>query len=353
MRKGRGDGTEDRRRKMKMYKARTLRLVAQAVLLLGTLVLLAACRGALAPESQQQQAQGMKIGFVPKALNQEFWITSRAGAEDADKQLSGVQVLVGAGTSELAIDEQIAVVEDMLTKQVDALVIAPTAPDQLQPVLERASKQVPVIIVDSDIPGWDGKTSYIGTDNFKGGQVAGKYIIEQMKGAGTLAIINGVPGATSGEQRVAGVRDAVKDSDIEIVAEVAADFDRAKGVSAMEDILQNNPDVDAVFAANDQMALGALEALQSRGKEQDVLLVGYDGTEEATEVILKDQGIAATVAQDPYEMGKVGVEKAVAAAKEQSVKKTIDTGVTLVTAENAKGHLKEYRERLRQSRPTG
>jgi ribose transport system substrate-binding protein len=336
----------DDRRKMTMHKARTLRLLTLAVLLLGILLLLTACRGALAPESAQKQAKGTKVGFVPKALNQEFWITARAGAEDAEKQLSGVQVLVDAGTSELAIDEQIAVVEDMLTKQVDALAVAPTAPDQLQPVLERASKQVPVIIVDSDIPGWEGKVSYIGTDNFKGGQVGGKYIVDQLKGSGTLAIINGVPGATSGEQRVAGVRDAVKDSDIEIVQEVAADFDRAKGVSAMEDILQNNPDVNAVFAANDQMALGALEVLQSRGKTEDVLLVGYDGTEEATVSVLKGTGIDATVAQNPYKMGLVGVKEAVDAAKDKPVPKTINTGVTLVTPENAKSYLQQYRERL-------
>jgi ribose transport system substrate-binding protein len=337
----------DDRRKITMQQTRTsLRLLTLAVLLLGILLLLTACRGALAPESAQKQAKAMKVGFVPKALNQEFWITARAGAEDAEKQLSGVQVLVDAGTSELAIDEQIAVVEDMLTKQVDALAVAPTAPDQLQPVLERASKQVPVIIVDSDIPGWDGKISYIGTDNFKGGQVGGKYIVEQMKGSGTLAILNGVPGATSGEQRVAGVRDAVKASGIEIVQEVAADFDRAKGVSAMEDILQSNPDVNAVFAANDQMALGALEVLQSRGKTGDVLLVGYDGTEEATVSVLKGTGIDATVAQNPYKMGLVGVKEAVDAAKDKPVPKTINTGVTLVTPENAKSYLQEYRERL-------
>jgi ribose transport system substrate-binding protein len=338
------NGHDDGRRMMMMRKARTL--LTLAVLLMGVLLVLTACRGALAPESEQKQAEQMKIGFVPKALNQEFWITSRAGAEDAEKQLSDVQVLVDAGTSELAIDEQIAVVEDMLTKQVDALVVAPTAPDQLQPVLERASKQVPVIIIDSDIPGWDGKTSYIGTDNFKGGQVGGKYIIDQMKGSGTLAIINGIPGATSGEQRVAGVRDAVKDSDIEIIQEVAADFDRAKGVSAMEDILQSNPDVDAVFAANDQMALGALEVLQSRGKTEDILLVGYDGTEEATVSVIKGTGIDATVAQNPYKMGLVGVKEAVDAVEDKPVPKTIDTGVTLVTPENAKSYLQEYRNRL-------
>ncbi len=341
-----GFGHDDDRRKMN--QARALRAVTLIVLLLGVMLLLTACRGALAPESEQQQARGMTVGFVPKALNQEFWITSKAGATDADEQMSDGEVLVDAGSSELAIDEQIAVVEDMLTKQVDALAVAPTAPAQLKPVLERASKQVPVLLVDTDIPSWDGKTTYIGTDNFKGGQVAGEYIIDQMKGSGSLALINGVPGATSGEDRIAGVRDAVKGTDIEVVAEVAADFDRAEGVSAMEDILQNNPNVNAVFAANDQMALGALEAIKSRGKTEDILLVGYDGTAEATEVIIKDQGIAATVAQDPYEMGKVGVEEAVAAAKGQSVKKTIDTGVTLVTAKNAESYLKEYKARLNE-----
>ena len=329
-----------------MHKTRVQRLVTLVALFLGVLLLLPACRGALAPESEQEEAQEMKIGFVPKALNQEFWITAKAGAEDAEKQLSGVQVIVDAGTSETAIDEQIAVVEDMLTKQVDALAVAPTAPDQLQPVLERASKQVPVIIVDSDIPGWDGKVSYIGTDNVKGGEVAGEYIIEQLEGSGTLALINGVPGATSGEDRITGVRNAVEGTDVEVVQEVAADFDRAKGVSAMEDILQSNPDVDAVFAANDQMALGALEVLKSRGKTGDVLLVGYDGTEEATVAIIEDEGIDATVAQNPYKMGLVGVKEAVNAAKDKSVPKTINTGVTLVTPENAESYLKEYRERL-------
>ncbi len=329
-----------------MHKGRALRLVTLAVLLLGALLLLTACRGALAPESAQKQAKGMKIGFVPKALNQEFWITAKAGAEDAEKQLSGVQVIVDAGTSETAIDEQIAVVEDMLTKQVDALAVAPTAPDQLQPVLERTSNQVPVIIVDSDIPVWEGKVSYIGTDNVKGGEVAGEYIIEQLEGSGTLALINGVPGATSGEDRITGVRNAVEGTDVEVVQEVAANFLRDQAVSAMEDILQVNPDVDAVFAANDQMALGALEVLQSRGKTGDVLLVGYDGTEEATVSIIKGTGIDATVAQNPYKMGLVGVKEAVDAANDKSVPKTINTGVTLVTPENAEGYLKEYRKRL-------
>lgn len=331
-----------------MRRSRLTLRVATLTIILGAMLLHVACGGG---QGQDQSSQ-MKIGFVPKALNQEFWLTAQAGAKAADEAMADTQVIVDAGPSELAIDEQIAVVEDMLTKQVDALAIAPTAPEQLQPVLKRASEQIPVLLVDTDIPNWDGKTAYIGTDNFEGGKVGGQYIVEQLGGSGTLAIIGGIPGATSGEQRVAGVKEAIKGSNIEVVAEVAADFDRAKGVTAMEDILQNNPDVAAVFAANDQMALGALEALKARGKAQDTLLVGYDGTEEATKVIVSGGGIDATVAQNPYKMGRVGVEKAVAAANGEDIQDTIDTGVTLVTSENAETYLQEYNERLNQAQPS-
>jgi len=332
---------------MMMRNSRALYAATVLVTLFGVSLVLTACGGQLSGGGGEgESAQATKLGFVPKALNQEFWLTAESGAKAADEELPDAQVIVNAGPTELAVDDQIAIVEDMLTRQVGALCIAPTAPEQLHPVLTRASEQMPVLLVDTDIPGWDGKTTYIGTDNFKGGQEAGKYIVEQLGGSGTLAIIGGIPGATSGEQRVAGVKDVVEGTDIEVVQEVAADFDRAEAVGAMADILQTNPDVDAVFAANDQMALGALEALQSRGLNKDVLLVGYDGTEEAALAVRDAKGIDATVAQNPFEMGKVCVEKAAAAAAGEDIEPKINTRVTLVTSENAETYLQEYRERL-------
>ncbi len=289
---------------------------------------------------------GVTVGYVPKALDQEFWLTSEAGAEAADEELSGTEVLVDAGSTEAAIDEQIAVIEDMLTRGVDALCVAPTAPDQLIPVLTRASGEVPVILVDTDIPGWDGKASYIGTDNLEGGRVGGEYIAEELGGSGTMAVIEGAPGNNATDARSEGAVEVVEEAGVEVVASVTANSDRAEGVNVMSDILQNNPDVNSVFAANDQMALGALETLRSRDLEQDVTVVGYDGTEEATQAIIDGGGMDATVAQNPYDMGNTCVEEATAAANDEEIEANIDTGVTLVTEENAEDYLQEYRERL-------
>lgn len=311
--------------------------------LLGILTLGVACGGQDGGDGGGDSS--VTVGYVPKALDQEFWLTSRAGAKAADQELSDTNVLVDAGSSEAAIDEQIAVIEDMLTRGVDALCIAPTAPDQLRPVLTRASNEVPVLLVDTDIPKWDGKTSYIGTDNRKGGRVGGEYIAEQLGGSGTMALLEGAPGNNATDARAEGAVEAVKEKGIEVVASVTANSDRAEGVSVMSDILQNNPDVDSVFAANDQMILGALETLRSRGLE-DVVAVGYDGTEEAAQAIIDGEGMNATVAQNPYDMGNTCVKQATAAANGEEIEANINTGVTLVTDENAEEYLQEYRSRL-------
>lgn len=320
-------------------KLRRLTLVA---MLLCVSALIAACGG----QGGGGDDGGVTVGYVPKALDQEFWITSEAGAEAADEELPGASVLVDAGSSEAAIDEQIAVVEDMLTRGVDALCVAPTAPDQLIPVLTRASGEVPVLLVDTDIPQWDGKTSYIGTDNLEGGRVGGEYIVEELGGSGTMAVIEGAPGNNATDARSEGAVEVVEEAGIEVVASVTANSDRSEGVNVMSDILQNNPDVEAVFSANDQMALGALETLRSRDLKGDVTVVGYDGTEEATQIIIDGGGMDATVAQNPYDMGSTCVEQAAAAANGEEIEANIDTGVTLVTEENAEDYLREYRERL-------
>jgi ribose transport system substrate-binding protein len=312
---------------------------ALAAIVVGTL-LLTACGGHLAPAAAQRE---LKIGYVPKTLDQEFWVTtekgSLAGGRDDD-----AEVLVQAPTSETAVDEQIAIIENLLVQEVDALIAAPADSVLLEPVLTRASEEVPVVLLDTDMPDWEGKTSYVGSDNFAAGLRAGEYIKEQLKGSGTVGIVAGIPGSVPGDQREAGMREGIKGTDIEVVQEIAADFNRLQAVGAMEDILQNHPDVDAVFATNDQMALGAIEALQTRGRE-DALLVGVDGAVEATQAIIGGD-MDASVAQNPYEMGQVSVETAVKAVNDEPVKERINTGLTLITEENAKEYLKTAEDRL-------
>ena len=218
---------------------RTLALFALA----GTILVATACGGQLAPS---YLTGPMKVGFVPKTLDQEFWVTTEQGAR-AGGEGEDATVLVQAPTGELAVDEQIAIVENLLTQNIDALVIAPSDSILMKPVLTRASEEVPVVLVDTDIPGWKEKETYIGSDNIEAGLEAGHYLKKRMGGKGTIALLTGIPGSVTGDQREAGMRKAIKGTDIKVVGEIAADYDRLKAVGAMEDILQTHPDVDAVF----------------------------------------------------------------------------------------------------------
>lgn len=278
------------------------------------------------------------IGFVVKALDQEFWLTVKEGAETAGEEL-GVELFLDGASSETAVEEQLALIEDMITRGVDALVVAPTAPEQSEPVLQRAVDQgIPVLLVDTDLPDWDGKLTFIGTDNLAAGEAAGEWIADELGGEGTLAILRGVPGNTSTDARADGATQVLEDAGIEVVADLAANSDRAEGRSVMEDILTSQPDIDAVFAANDQMALGALEAVEAAGIDHDdIIIVGFDATSEAAESIL-DGGMDASVAQMTAAMGSTGVEEAVRAARGEDVESRIDTGYEIVTEDNAEDY---------------
>jgi ribose transport system substrate-binding protein len=203
---------------------------------------------------------------------------------------------------------------------------------------------MPVVLFDSPIPGWKPQTAYVGTQNKQGGVVMGRYLKRVVR-RGTLAIIRGIPGSQVDTDRVDGVKAGVRGGGIRVVKEVAANFDRQQAVGAMEDILQTNPHVSAVFCANDQMALGALQTLAARHLTGKIKLVGFDGALEATEAIVGKQ-MYATVAQDPYGMAQVGVEEAVRAVKHERVRRSVNTGNPLVTQQNAPAYLKKVEKKL-------
>jgi ribose transport system substrate-binding protein len=305
------------------------------VVLLG---LTAAACGA-PPEDQ------VRVGFVPKSLNQEFWVNTKKGAEAA--QRDGVKVLTKAAGADTQIMEQIDLVENLLAQDVDALVVAPSDSNLLKPVLEKAAERMPVVLFDSDIPGWKPKTAYVGTENEVGGEKAGRYIAKLLENRGTLAIISGIPGSEVGIQRVDGVRKGIENGGggVKVVKEVTGQFDRNQAIGAMEDILQTDPDVDAVFAANDQMALGAIQAIAAHKKTDDIKLIGFDGALEATQHILAGD-MQATIAQDPYGMAKQGVEEALAKLDGKRVDRAVNTGAKLITPENARDYFEEVRGKL-------
>ena len=279
------------------------------------------------------------IAFVPKAMDSEFWLTMRAGAEKAIEGRDDVVLSVLAPDREINVDQQVSILEDQIQRGAKALVVAPAGSAQVLPVLQNAiGRSIPVILVDSDAP-LSGKASYAGTDNRAGGTLAAKHVIEKV-GSGKIAIITGVPGNQSQDDRAAGFLETIATvPGLQIVSRQPANSERSLGLTVMENILTAHPDIKAVFATNDQMALGAVEAIKARSPQAGIAVVGFDATAEAVQAII-DGTMSASVAQRPFEMGRRSVEAALALIDGRTVEPRIDTGTELVTTANAKGYKK-------------
>jgi ribose transport system substrate-binding protein len=278
------------------------------------------------------------IALVAKAMDSEFWLAVRDGARAAAEG-KNVQLSVLAPDREINIDQQVAILEDQIQRGADVLVVAPTGSAQVVPVLEQAIKRkVPVILVDADAP-LTGKSSYVGTDNRAGGALAARHLIERI-GSGKVALISGVPGNQSQDDRAQGfVQTLAATPGMQLVAQQPANSERSLGMTVMENILTAHPDLRGVFATNDQMALGAVEAIEARGLRGKVLVVGFDATAEAINAIAEGR-MSASVAQRPFEMGRQSVEAALAILDGTPVEPRIDTGTELVTSANAASYRK-------------
>lgn len=294
--------------------------------------------------SSSDQDSSKEVGVVVKTLSQPFWLYMKAGAESAAKA-GGARAEVTGATEEAAVQEQVDKTRAMISRSVSALVVAPTEPKQLQPILQQAVDQgIPVVLVDTDIPGWDAKTSFVGTDNLAAGKVGGQFALT-VATRGNVAILAGTPGNTATQDRVTGFKQGIGGSGLNVVAELSANSDRAQGRSVAADILQRNPDLTMIFAANDEMALGAVQAVGAAGKAGQVKIIGFDGTKDAVDAILAGT-MVGSVAQNPFKMGEAGVQAALKASNGESVDKRIDTGSTMVTRDNAADFKKELETQL-------
>ena len=281
-----------------------------------------------------------RIVIVTKALDSEFWQTLKSGAEEAARQHPDIELSVLAPEREINIDQQVSILEDQILKKVSALAVVPGGVAEVTPVLDKArAAGIPVLIVDNDTP-WPGKLSYIGPDNRAGGKLAGDYIVKVLEGRGKVAIIRGILGVSSHDDRVAGFQEAIAQAPgIQIVTIQPANSERASALTVMENILTSNPNLNAVFATSDQMALGAMEGVAAQHLSGKILVVGFDAGKEAVRAV-KSGAISAVIAQYPANMGKQAVEAAIKAIKGEPVAKVIDTGTALVTKENADEFLK-------------
>ena len=275
-----------------------------------------------------------RIAIVLKAMDSEFWQKLRQGAEDEAKNHPDANLAVLAPIREINIDQQVNILEDQILKGVSAIAVAPCGIAEILPVLDKAyEKNIPVLTVDTDVD-WPFRLSYVGTDNRHGGKIAGEYMIKKLAGKGDIAIIRGIPGVQTHEDRVNGFLNAIKDApQIKIVALQPANSERDLALTVMENILTSHPELNGVFITSDQMALGALEAIAAHKLIGKIIVVGFDAGQEAINAVQEGK-LAAAIAQDPYNMGKQSFIAALNAAKGEPINPRIDTGTKLIDKTN-------------------
>jgi len=282
-----------------------------------------------------------RIALVLKTLNNPFFIEMQRGAEEAAKALN-VELTVQAAERETDVDKQMQIIENLIQAKVNALAVTPSGSREVVPAIKKANTaNIPVVVVDTRL---DQKAaadagvqtvSFVGSDNYRGGRLIGEFLVNASGGKAKVAILEGIAGHETGDSRVRGFRDVVKGSPgIQIIASQTANWERDQGFNVFQNILQAHPDVDTVFACNDMMALGAIEAINAGGKAGKIRVLGFDAVKDAR-AALASGAMAATVAQYPDEMGRAAVEMAVKAVKGEAVSADVGVRIGLVTRENA------------------
>lgn len=266
-----------------------------------------------------------KIGLVVSTLNNPFFVDLRDGAQAKADEL-GASLIVLDSQDDAA--SELSNVEDLITQGVNLIMINPTDSDAVgSAVLAANEAGIPVVTLDRSANSGE-VVAHIASDNVAGGIMAGEYIVEQLAGKGSVVELEGIPGASAARERGEGFNKAIEGTDLEVVAKQTANFDRAEGLSVMENILQSQPEINAVFAHNDEMALGALEAIKSSGR--DIIIVGFDATDDAVAAV-EAGTLAATVQQLPKDIGAIGVDTAIKVLKGESVEASIPVALQLVT----------------------
>lgn len=266
-----------------------------------------------------------QIGFVISTLQNPFFVSLKEGAEEK-AALLGIEIIVLDSQDDPS--KEMSNVEDLITRGVDIILVNPTDSDAVVNSVEAANiAGVPVITVDRVSNGGD-VIAHVASDNIAGGKMAGEYIIEKLGGKGNVVELEGIAGTSAARERGEGFNTSIGGTELGVVAKQTADFNRAKGLEVMENILQAQPDIQAVFAHNDEMALGALEAVKASGR--DIIIVGFDATDDAIESVASGE-LAATVAQQPKLIGELGIETALEVLKGETVDASIPVALQLVT----------------------
>lgn len=279
------------------------------------------------------------VAIVFKTLNNPFFIDMQNGAEKAAKRLD-VNLLVQAAEREVDVEKQMQIIENLIQRKASVICITPSGSKEIIPAIVKAnSADIPVIIVDTRVDSTvlaqsGGKfITFIGSDNREGGRIAGEFIAEKLNGKGNIAVLEGIPGHETGDARLNGFYSAIDNYEkINVVTSQTANWERDQGFNVFQNILQANPNIEAVFACNDMMALGAVEAIMAAGRTGEIIVVGFDAIVDSRKAI-EENRMAGSIAQHPEEMGKAAIEYAVKVLNGESIPKEIPITIELITKE--------------------
>lgn len=265
------------------------------------------------------------IALAISTLDNPFFVTLKEGAEKKAQEL-GYNLVVLDSQNDPA--KELANVEDLTVRGAKVLLINPTDSEAVGNAVAMANKKnIPVITLDRGA-NKGSVVSHIASDNVAGGKMAGDFIAEKVGKNAKVIQLEGIAGTSAARERGEGFKQAVEANKFELLASQPADFDRTKGLNVMENLLASHSSAKAVFAQNDEMALGALRAIKAAGK--DIIVVGFDGTDDAVKAVQGGK-LAATIAQQPEKIGELGVETADKVLKGEKVDAQIPVPLKVIS----------------------
>lgn len=278
-----------------------------------------------------------EVALVMKSLANEFFKTMADGAEAYQKQNAESFDLVSNGIrNETDLAQQVALVEQMIARGVAAIVIAPADSKALVPVLKRA-QEAGIVVVNIDnrldrtvLAEAGAAIPFVGPDNREGARLVGGELAKQLKRGDKVAILEGVPTAFNAQQRRAGFEEAMQTAGAAVVAVQSASWEMEKANSVAASILTAHPDLAAILASNDSMALGAAAAVKAAGKEGQVRIVGFDNI-SAVQALIREGRVLATADQHGGQLAVYGIEAALSILKGEAAPEDKKTPVDLIT----------------------
>ena len=315
------------------------RLKALVVLAAGATLLITACGSSDSGGSAEPSGSGsgasnekFKVTLLTKATG-GFWDAMIAGAKQyATDHPDDIELTTNACKTNDDTPCQIAQIQDAVTKGAQAIVVSPMGVGVADALNEAQAQGVRIVFVDNTIPGVVAD-AVAATDNIAGGEAAGAYIKTQLKSGDTIGLLEAVRGVPNLDQRIDGVKAALEGTGVNVVIGAEQTLcDTKTGAAVTQDLLTKNPELTAIYSACDSPAMGAVAVAES--KNHPLLIFGYDGDPEMAKLIEAGK-TTATMAQSPFKMTNLGVEAAIKSLKGEDYVKSIDTGTTLVTKDNA------------------